>query len=503
MTDLELAILAVDLPETRAADRAPRRTVDDHERHHGARRAALQRGVDIRVDRPLVRHDRDLQIPQLAVRRSIEQRLPVGGCKWPQCDALAGECRLFGQRRSVDHHGLHRTVSARSKTSIIRPASVRQRGKPAADRVRLATQRIGECIDQQVFRPMLGDDHADAIRKRARKRPHVQVAPDEIERGQRIDDRGAEPLPHERAHRHGRRRLDHRTRRDAELRERLVDQDSVRVVQRQAYERAIGEIGKIDRMLADERMPVGQHAYFVDFQQWRKHGAGRRDVVLGQPDVVALRGQPLFQHRRLLRRHRHADARMRVVKAPACAGQDRMRKRRQRDHRQLSVAKLAQPRGGGRDTLEPHIRQPHVVEQRERGHRRPQPSVRALEQREADDLLHPRELAADRRLRRIEHLGRARRAAGHHQRAEDLDVPVCQHGRLIYIKNESNTDKQAFYCIDNQAHDSRYPFIRPTHPPCPSIPASSPRSRSNTAPRCGCTTPTSFATALPNCASST
>ncbi|KAG1243995.1 hypothetical protein G6F57_021642 [Rhizopus arrhizus] len=123
------------------------------------------------------------------------------------------------------------------------------------------------------------------------------------------------------------------------------------------------------------------------------------------------------------------------MKAPERVGQDRMRERRQGDHRQLAAPEGAQAGSGGRHALQPCVGLPDLVVECQRRHGGPQTPVHALEQRKTDAALHARQFAADRGLRRTKQLGRPRDAAGDHHRPEHFDMPMGQHGPP-HIKNE-------------------------------------------------------------------
>ncbi|MNV80062.1 hypothetical protein D3C71_1736420 [compost metagenome] len=97
------------------------------------------------------------------------------------------------------------------------------------------------------------------------------------------------------------------------------------------------EVRQVDGRPRQQRMSIRQHADLVHFQQQLDPRAGRCRVVLGQAQVVALRGQPFLQQGRFLRFHRQAHPGMPAMKPQEGVGQDGMGKRRQRDHRELSA----------------------------------------------------------------------------------------------------------------------------------------------------------------------
>jgi len=130
-----------------------------------------------------------------------------------------------------------------------------------------------------------------------------------------------------------------------------------------------------------------------------------------------------------------------AVKAQKRIGQDRMRERRQRDHRELPFPERPQTRGGGRHALQAGVGLPHLFKERQRGPGGPQTPCDAFKQREADGLFHARQLAADGWLRRIQKFRRAGHTAGDHHGTEDFDVAMRQHPNSISGMNRSRKSK--------------------------------------------------------------
>src|ERR1700748_3351963 len=118
--------------------------------------------------------------------------------------------------------------------------------------------------------PVLGMDHADAKRQRQRERPDMQIVAREIDGRQRIDDRDAETLAHATAYGRRARRFDQKTARDAGSRGWRVDLEPVGIVGGEADKWLIREILQGDYAFGEQWMAVGQHAHFIDCEQWRQ-----------------------------------------------------------------------------------------------------------------------------------------------------------------------------------------------------------------------------------------
>ncbi|MNC72154.1 hypothetical protein D3C75_1231700 [compost metagenome] len=73
MADLQLAVVPVNLPQTRGANHVATVTLDDGERQHSAGLLASQGSGDVLLDRIRTRNGGDLEVPQFAIGSGGQQ----------------------------------------------------------------------------------------------------------------------------------------------------------------------------------------------------------------------------------------------------------------------------------------------------------------------------------------------------------------------------------------------------------------------------------------------
>mmetsp|Transcript_37518 Transcript_37518/g.87479 ORF Transcript_37518/g.87479 Transcript_37518/m.87479 type:complete len:326 (-) Transcript_37518:680-1657(-) len=288
--------------------------------------------------------------------------------------------------------------------------------------------------------PVQRQQCADPVGDGQGQRPHDHALARAGRSRQRIDDRHAEPGAHQLANRHRAVRLYPQAPCDAGRREACIDLTPVGVSLGQADEGLVGEVLQCEALARREGMLGWQYGHLVDLQHGLHPHARQGRGQFRQAEVKALLAHPGIEQWRFGGCDGDTGCGALGQQSGERLRQQGVAQRRQAQHIQGGVVVPTQRLGSLDDTPQPLEAALHLVEQRMCPGRGLEPAAFAVEQRVAEQLLQPGEVAAQGGLGGVQQSGGASDAAGGHDRAEDLDVAVLD----IHIRSGLSVDNSQF-----------------------------------------------------------